>query len=62
MARKQAMQATNLHAGGEFPPEAYAYDDDVTAEAVEKIRQQAKKQIDAETWSVVDGFGRVIHP
>jgi hypothetical protein len=40
-----------------FPPEAYEYDDDVTPEAVDMVRQKAAKLVEAEHWEVVDGFG-----
>lgn len=39
-----------------FPAEAYTYDDDVTPEAVERLRQMAVSTIGAEKWEVVGGF------
>ena len=61
-----AMKRTNgsgqsSGADRKFPPEAYAFDDDVTPAAVESLRQRAAKTIDAEEWETVDGFGRVFH-
>lgn len=44
-----------------FPPSAYAFDDDVTTEAVEELRKKAGKVIEKEEWEVVDGFGQVFH-
>ena len=62
-ARKKAgdaAAASNYHR--KFPDEAYEFDDDVTSDAVAEMRARAKDVIDAEKWSVIDGFGRVIHP
>lgn len=41
-----------------FPPEAYEYDDDVTKEAVDKVRDDARRLIENGDWEVIDGFGR----
>jgi hypothetical protein len=41
-----------------FPAEAYDYQDDVTKEAVDKVREQARPMIDGGEWEVIDGFGR----
>lgn len=41
-----------------FPPEAYDYHDDVTKEAVDRIREKARPELDRDEWEVVDGFGR----
>lgn len=40
-----------------FPPEAFAYDDEVTPSAVESVRKRAAAKIDAEKWVVIDGYG-----
>ena len=41
-----------------FPAEAFAYDAEVTPDAVESVRRRAAKTIDAEKWVVVDGYGQ----
>lgn len=43
-----------------YPPEAYAYEADVTAEAVAEMRAMAREEIDAEEWVLIDGFGQVV--
>lgn len=40
-----------------FPPEAYQFNDDVTAEAVASLRNRASAVMEADEWEVVDGFG-----
>lgn len=59
VARKSAapLKAAATNGDRRFPPEAYEYDDDVTPEAVDAIRQKAAKLVEAEQWEVVDGFG-----
>jgi hypothetical protein len=37
------------------PPEAFAYDDDVTAEAVSAIEAKAKKIMKDGDWKVIEG-------
>lgn len=55
---KHATRASASHYGERrLPPEAYGYTDDVTAAAVEQIRQKAALFIKNEEWEVVDGFG-----
>lgn len=41
-----------------FPREAYDYHDDVTEEAVAKIRQKAAPKVNKADLELVDGFGR----
>lgn len=55
--RKPRAADTSSNGDRRFPPEAYCYDDDVTPEAVEEVRQRAAKAVDADDWEVVDGFG-----
>lgn len=56
--RKTAAPSAPSNGGGRFPPEAYRYDDDVTPEAVNLLRQKAAKAMgDSDDWEVVDGFG-----
>lgn len=50
-----------LNAAGEFPAEAFDYNDDVTAEAVAMVREKAAAKIgDRSRWKQIDGFGQVI--
>lgn len=60
VARK-ASAKTKMSADGKddrrLPPDAYAFDDDVTPEAVDEMRRRASKIMDAEKWEVVDGVG-----
>lgn len=39
-----------------FPPEAYDYNDDITAEAVEKVRSKSSQKFDSKEWEIVSGF------
>lgn len=48
--------ASSSNGDRRFPPESYLYDDDVTPEAVEIMRQKAAKTIESQEWEVVDGF------
>ena len=41
-----------------FPPEAYQYEADVTAEAVERIQAEADKVLCCEEWVVIDGVNK----
>ena len=41
--------------GKTFPPEAYAYEADVTPEGVEEMRRRAAKDIEGQDWEVVSG-------
>lgn len=40
-----------------FPKEAYEYQDDVTKEAVDKMRKEVSPLVDDRKWKVIDGFG-----
>lgn len=40
-----------------FPQEAYEYNDDVTPNAVKKMREAANKSLSEDEWEIVDGFG-----
>lgn len=55
--RKTRVSDTSSNGERRFPPEAYAYDDDVAPEAVEEMRERAAKAVGADDWEVVDGFG-----
>lgn len=47
----------------EFPGEAFDYHDEVTPEAIEKLRAKAAAKIgDRKRWKQTDGFGRVVIP
>ncbi len=48
------------HEDRRFPPEAYDYHDDVTKEAVDRVKEKARDEIEKGNWELVDGFGRVI--
>lgn len=54
---KKTAAAENNH-GRKFPAEAYEWNDDVTKESVEKVREDARRFIDKGDWEVIDGFGR----
>jgi hypothetical protein len=41
-----------------FPDEAYEYDDDVTPEALDKVRERTRKAVEEADLELVDGFGR----
>lgn len=56
-ARRQSYKNEHEDKFDGFPPEAFDYDDDVTAEGVETMRKRAQGAIGAEEWVVVDGFG-----
>jgi hypothetical protein len=38
-----------------FPPEAYAYDSDVTDEVVRRVQAEANKVLKQDKWIVIDG-------
>lgn len=40
-----------------FPEEAYEYQDDVTKEAVDKMRDEVEPLVKDRQWKVIDGFG-----
>lgn len=50
--------ATEQSPDRKFPPEAYEYNDDVTKEAADKVRDDARHLIEKGDWEVIDGFGR----
>lgn len=54
--RKSVATAAASNGEQRFPPEAFAYDDDVTPEAVDTLRSRATKVIKSQEWEVVDGF------
>ena len=56
---KKAFASNGAATNGErpLPPEAFLYDDDVTHEGVELMREMAKEIMDAEEWEIVDSFG-----
>ena len=41
--------------GGKFPPEADAYDTDVTEKVVKNVQKQADKILAGDEWVVIDG-------
>ncbi len=52
------MQKTKCKTSGGFRPDTLDYHDDVTTEAVEELRQAAKKQVDAEDWELIEGIDK----
>lgn len=38
----------------DFPPEAFSYDDPITAEAVARIQAEANKKLDNRDWVVIE--------
>jgi hypothetical protein len=60
--RKQRPSTANR--GGEHdhqatppcPPEAFAYDDDVTPAAVQQLRDEAAETMSKGNWTVIDGY------
>lgn len=56
-ARKPVM-ASN---GRQFPPEAYKYDDDVSAETVTRIRETRGVDVSLPKWKVIEALGQIVH-
>jgi hypothetical protein len=44
--------------GQQFPPEAYAYDSDITDHVVKRVQREADKILAQDEWVVVDGVGK----
>ena len=57
MSTVKKTAAHNNH-GRKFPPEAYEWDDDVTKEAVDKVREEVRPLIETAEWELIDGFVR----
>ncbi len=60
----QRAKAPAMTAGGvnhRFPPEAFDYNDDVTAEALKVIRSKFGVDVNNKKWTVVDGLGQVVN-
>lgn len=43
--------------GKKFPPEAYAYDSDITDHVVKRVQTEAEKRLSKDEWIVIDGVG-----
>lgn len=41
-----------------FPPEVFYAHDDVTPEAVQKMRESAKEHLAGKKWNKIDGVGK----
>lgn len=41
-----------------FPPEVYLAHDDVTPEAVAKMRERAQQKLASKSWKKIDGVGK----
>ncbi len=57
--KKQMPTVMNGEGPRPFPPEAHAYDEDVDAAAVARLKDEIDIDFSDE-WEMVDGFGRVI--
>jgi hypothetical protein len=44
--------------GKKFPPEAYAYDSDITEDVVNRVQAEADKVLSKDDWVVVDGVAK----
>lgn len=58
MSTMKKTAAANHTQERKFPVEAYEWNDDVTRESVEKVRDDARHLIEGGDWEVIDGFGR----
>jgi len=59
MAQKAKNAAAN-GSGKNFPPEAYDFNDDVSAETVEKIRADRGVDVSSKKWKLIDSLGQVV--
>jgi hypothetical protein len=41
-----------------FPPEAHAYDTDVTDKVVKRVKAEAEKVLEKDEWVVIDGVDK----
>jgi hypothetical protein len=41
--------------GKKFPPEAYAYDSDITDAGIKRVELEAEKILSQEKWTIIDG-------
>ncbi len=55
-AKRHTLDTSSSKEPPRFPIEAYDYNEDVTAAAVEKVRLKSAKQIESEEWELLDGF------
>jgi hypothetical protein len=44
--------------GQKFPPEAYAYDSDITDHVIKRVQSEAEKILCNDEWVVVDGVDK----
>lgn len=61
MNNARRYSASSVDDNRRFPKEAYDCHDDVSKDAVDKMRTKAAPVIESEEWETVDGFGRVLH-
>ena len=59
MAQKAKHAAAN-GSGKNFPPEAYDYNDDVSAETIAEIRADRGVDVTAKKWKLIDSLGQVV--
>jgi hypothetical protein len=50
------IRSQSVKVKGPLPPEALAFEDDVTTEAVKKLQDQADLELAGEEWELVDGY------
>ena len=59
MAQK-AKHATANGSGKNFPPEAYDYNDDVSAKTITEVRAERGVDVTAKKWKLIDSLGQVV--
>ena len=59
MAQK-AKNATANGSGKNLPPEAYDYNDDVSADTVAEIRAERGVDVSEKKWKLIDSLGQVV--
>ena len=59
MAQKTKSAAAN-GSGKKLPPEAFDYNDDVSADAVEAIRAERGVDVSEKKWKLIDALGQVV--
>ena len=50
--------ATSAETGRKFPPEAFAYDSDITDAGVDQVKAAAAKRLKQDEWILIDGDKR----
>jgi hypothetical protein len=61
MAKKQRTPtAASGGSGRVYPPDAYAFQDEVTPEQIEKLREKVGTDFECGDWETIDGLGRIV--